>query len=56
MDHLIHLFIRFLVGLFLAGVIGCVIVIPIVAIKFGSVLFEPHGDDNNSEPKAVKDQ
>ncbi len=36
-------------GVFLIGIIGCVIVIPVVALKFGSVLFEPHRDEKDQD-------
>lgn len=41
MDILMHILIRILMAVFLAGVAGCLLVIPIVAVKFASVLFEP---------------
>ena len=41
MDVLTHFLIRVLMGLFAVGVAGCLVVIPLVAFKFASVLFTP---------------
>jgi hypothetical protein len=46
MDVVIYLFVHLLLAIFVAGVAGCLIAIPVVAIKFGSVLVEPsHPND-----------
>jgi hypothetical protein len=41
MSHLITFLIRLLVIAFVTGCAGCALLIPVVAVKFAAVLFEP---------------
>ena len=50
-----HTFVWFVQGLFLVGVAGCAITIPLCAWKFVSVLFEPPDESEVAESSAAAD-
>ena len=56
MEHLIHILeaalIHILQGVFVAGMIGCAITIPICAWKYFAVLFEADTDESRESPEA----
>jgi hypothetical protein len=41
----LHLTVRLLQTIFVVGAVGCLISIPIIAVKFASVLFERNDED-----------
>jgi hypothetical protein len=49
MEFLAHKGAILLMGLFALGVIGCAITIPICAIKFFAILFEPGEEESKME-------
>jgi hypothetical protein len=49
----VHIAAHTLTILFLIGVAGCLVSIPLIAIKFASVLFEK--DEEEAEPEAPSD-
>ncbi len=51
MNHAFHVLVHALTLLFLLGVVGCLVAIPVVAVKFASVLFE-----KDTEAEASPDQ
>jgi hypothetical protein len=57
MPSYLHLTVHVLQVLFVIGVAGCVISVPIIAVKFASVLFEKdHQDEDKAATTAVEEQ
>jgi len=52
MQRALEIFAQVMSTMFVVGVIGCVFVIPIVAYKLFSVLFERDGGDQGSNPQS----
>jgi len=53
MDTVVIVLLRVLEVLFLVGVVGCVIAIPITAARMFAVLFEQDAPDQNGRPQAL---
>ncbi len=56
MNHAIHVLVHIVMLLFMVGVAGCLLVIPVVAVKFAAVLFEKtpeaEGSGGEEQPQA----